>query len=119
MAGHFVLGFNATLSEDPISCSPYQSDACNCVTYARARTGGALPTGCTTCADKQRLVNSKVPKKGCVMFRTGDPTYCHAAFVTGTDNGNTHFDQANWTPCKCSHDYMSSASSAIIGYWCP
>jgi len=101
-----------------ISCSPYDDDACNCVYYARDRQK-SLPSGLTTCDDKKSKVNSHTPAPGCVLFRTGDPTYCHAAYVTKVANGNVYYDQANWTPCKCSSDYLSTSSSAILGYWCP
>jgi hypothetical protein len=101
-----------------ISCSPYDADACNCVYYARDRQKN-LPSGLTTCDDKKSKVNSHTPAPGCVLFRTGDPTYCHAAYVTKVANGNVYYDQANWTPCKCSSDYLSTGSSAILGYWCP
>lgn len=107
-----------TSSETIISCSPYDADACNCVYYARDRQK-SLPTGLTTCDDKKSKVNSHTPAPGCVLFRTGDPTYCHAAYVTKVANGNVYYDQANWTPCKCSSDYLSTSSSAILGYWCP
>lgn len=106
------------LGDTLISCSPYDSDACNCVYYARDRQP-KLPTGLTTCADKKSKVNSHTPAPGCVLFRTGDPTYCHAAYVTKVSNGNVYYDQANWTPCKCSSDYLSTSSTAILGYWCP
>lgn len=105
-------------SETIISCSPYDTDACNCVYYARDRQK-SLPTGLTTCDDKKSKVNSHTPAPGCVLFRTGDPTYCHAAYVTKVSNGNVYYDQSNWTPCKCSSDYLSTSSSAILGYWCP
>lgn len=106
------------LGDTLISCSPYDADACNCVYYARDRQP-KLPTGLTTCADKKSKVNSNTPAAGCVIFRTGDPTYCHAAYVTKVANGNVYYDQANWTPCKCSSDYLSTSSSSILGYWCP
>lgn len=110
------LGYGL-LGDTLISCSPYGADACNCVYYARDRQP-KLPTGLTTCADKKSKVNSNVPAPGCVLFRTGDPTYCHAAYVTKVSNGNVYYDQANWTPCACSSDYLSTSSSAILGYWC-
>lgn len=110
---------NETIVGDSIiSCSPYDADACNCVYYARDRQP-KLPTGLTTCDDKKSKVNSHTPTPGCVLFRTGDPTYCHAAYVTKVSNGNVYYDQANWTPCKCSSDYLSTISNAILGYWCP
>jgi hypothetical protein len=101
-----------------ISCSPYDADACNCVYYARDRQP-KLPSGLSTCADKKSKVNSHTPAPGCVLFRTGDPTYCHAAYVTKVANGLVYYDQANWTPCKCSSDSLSTSSTAILGYWCP
>lgn len=111
---------NQTMSstETIITCSPYESDACNCVYYARDRQN-KLPTGLSTCDDKKSKINSHTPAPGCVMFRTGDPTYCHATYVTKVSGGYVYYDQANWTPCKCSSDYLSSTSSAILGYWCP
>jgi hypothetical protein len=113
-----VAAPQASASESIISCSPYDADACNCVYYARDRQK-SLPTGLTTCADKKSKVNSYTAAPGCVMFRTGDPTYCHATYVTKVANGNVYYDQANWTPCKCSSDYLPASSSAILGYWCP
>lgn len=113
------LEYNTTSStENIISCSPYEQDACNCVYYARDRQK-LLPTGLTTCNDKKSKINSSKPSVGCVMFRTGDPTYCHATYVTKVTSENVYYDQANWTPCKCSSDYLSIQSSAIMGYWCP
>lgn len=110
---------NSTLLTDTvISCSPYEADACNCVYYARDRQP-KLPTGLTTCDDKKSKVNSHTAAAGCVMFRTGDPTYCHATYVTKVSGGTVYYDQANWTPCKCSSDSISASSSAILGYWCP
>jgi hypothetical protein len=53
------------------------------------------------------------------MFRTGDPTYCHATYVTKVQSGVVYFDQANWTPCKCSSDSLRTDSGVIMGYWCP
>jgi hypothetical protein len=105
-------------SETIISCSPYEADACNCVYYARDRQP-KLPTGLTTCSDKKSKVNSQTAASGCVLFRTGDPTYCHAAYVTKVSNGIVYYDQSNWSPCKCSSDSISATSSAILGYWCP
>lgn len=105
-------------TETIISCSPWDADACNCVYYARDRQP-KLPTGLSTCQDKKSKINSQTPSPGCVMFRTGDPTYCHATYVTKVSNGYVYYDQANWTPCKCSSDYVSTSSSVILGYWCP
>lgn len=82
------------LNDTVISCSPYQSDACNCVYYARDRQPG-LPSGLSTCADKKSKVNSHTAKAGCVLFRTGDPTYCHAAYVTSADSSTVHYDQVS------------------------
>lgn len=106
------------LTDSPISCSPYQSDACNCVYYARDRQK-SLPGGLSTCADKKNASNSKTPAAGCVLFRTGDPTYCHAAYITKVTSSTIYYDQANWTPCACSSDSISTSSSAIVGFWCP
>lgn len=109
---------NTTVQDTIISCSPYEEDACNCVYYARDRQP-KLPTGCTTCDDKKHLSNSNKAAPGCVLFRTGDPTYCHAAYVTKVSGGKVYYDQANWTPCQCSSDSLSESSDKIIGYWCP
>ena len=106
------------LQDTVISCSPYDADACNCVYYARDRQP-KLPSGLSTCDDKKSKVNSHTPVAGCVLFRTGDPTYCHAAYVTKVTSSSIYYDQANWTPCKCSSDTLSITSSAILGYWCP
>jgi hypothetical protein len=106
------------LGDTVISCGAYQNDACNCVYYARDRQP-KLPGGLTTCSDKKNTANSDTARAGCVLFRTGDPTYCHAAYVTKVSGGTVYYDQANWTPCKCSSDSISESSSAIIGYWCP
>ncbi len=115
----YSSGMNSTLTSDTvISCSPHDADACNCVYYARDRQP-KLPTGCTTCGDKKNMANTQTAKVGCVLFRTGDPTYCHAAYVTGVSSTTVTYEQANWTPCKCSRDSLSISSSAIIGYWCP
>ena len=114
--------FNSTsengLGDDIIDCSPFEEDACNCVYYARDYQPG-LPTGCTTCDDKKKMSNSNVPKPGCVLFRTGDPTYCHAAYVYSVSSDTIFYRQSNWTPCKCSTDSLPITSSAIVGYWCP
>ncbi len=107
-----------TSTETIISCSPYEADACNCVYYARDLQP-KLPSGLTTCDDKKSKINSNKPQPGCVMFRTGDPTYCHATYVTKVTSSNVYYDQANWTPCKCSSDYLSISSNSILGYWCP
>ena len=80
------------LNDTIISCGAYQADACNCVYYARDRQP-KLPTGCTTCDDKKRISNSNTAKAGCVMFRTGDPTYCHAAYVTKVSGSTIYIDQ--------------------------
>lgn len=112
------LNVSSTQSETIINCSPYEADACNCVYYARDRQP-KLPTGLSTCADKKNKANSQNAAPGCVMFRTGDPTYCHATYVTKVANGLVYYDQSNWSPCKCSSDGISATSSAILGYWCP
>lgn len=109
---------DAIQSDTIINCSPYEADACNCVYYARDRQT-KLPSGLTTCADKKSKINSYTPSPGCVLFRTGDPTYCHAAYVTKVSNGIVYYDQSNWSPCKCSSDSLSTTSTAILGYWCP
>ena len=106
------------LTDTVISCSPYDAEACNCVKYARDRQP-KLVGGLTTCDDKKNAVTTQTASPGCVMFRTGDPTYCHATYVTKVSSGTVYFDQSNWTPCKCSSDSISASSSAIIGYWCP
>ncbi len=108
----------ADSQDSPISCGAYQSDACNCVYYARDRQP-KLVGGLTTCDDKKNASNSGTPAAGCVLFRTGDPKYCHAAYITKVANGNIYYDQANWTPCACSSDSISTSSSAIVGFWCP
>lgn len=117
--------FNSSVKSMPhmvgdtiISCSPYEADACNCVYYARDLQPG-LPTGCTTCDDKKRMANSQTPHPGCVLFRTGDPTYCHAAYVYSVSPDTVFYQQANWTPCQCSTDSLPLSSDAILGYWCP
>ena len=106
------------LGDTIISCSPYDADACNCVYYARDRQP-ILPGGLSTCDDKKHASNSQTAKAGCVLFRTGDPTYCHAAYVTKVTSDTVYYDQANWTPCKCSSDSLPIKSDKIIGYWCP
>eukprot|EP01038_Epipyxis_sp_PR26KG_P006478 gene6478-8910_t len=118
--GHGLVSCHNPGHQDvpPSSTCPYDADECNCVYYARDRQP-KLPSGLSTCADKKSKVNSHTAAPGCVLFRTGDPTYCHAAYVTKVANGNVYYDQANWTPCKCSSDYLSTSSSAILGYWCP
>ena len=106
------------LKDNVISCGNYQSDACNCVYYARDRQP-QLVYGLDTCQDKKNAVNSKTPQPGCVMMRTGDPTYCHVTYVTKVDSSRVYYDQANWTPCKCSSDSLPLDSKDIFGYWCP
>lgn len=106
------------LGDSVISCGAYEADKCNCVYYARDRQP-ALPGGCTTCADKENMANSHTAKAGCVLFRTGDPTYCHAAYVTKVSSGTVHYEQSNWTPCACSSDSLPEDSNKIIGYYCP
>ena len=106
------------LEDTIISCDPYEEDACNCVYYARDRQN-QLPGGLSTCDDKKKASNSNTAKAGCVLFRTGDPTYCHAAYVTKVSSSTVYYDQANWTPCKCSSDSLPISSDKIIGYWCP
>ena len=106
------------LNDTVISCGSYQSDACNCVAYARDRQP-KLPTGLTYCSDKTAHINSHTAAAGCVMFRDGDPTYCHAAYVTSVSGGTVYYDQANWTHCECSKDSLPTGSSHIMGYWCP
>ena len=86
------LAMQPLLNDTIISCGAYQADACNCVYYARDRQP-KLPSGLTTCADKKSKVNSHSPAAGCVLFRTGDPTYCHAAYVTSVSSGTVHYDQ--------------------------
>lgn len=117
--------FNETVKYTPdivgdtiISCSPYEADACNCVYYARDLQPD-LPNGCGTCDDKKHVANSDTAKPGCVLFRTGDPTYCHAAFVYSVSPDTVFYQQSNWTPCKCSTDSLPINSDKIIGYWCP
>ncbi len=106
------------LNDTIISCGSFSSDACNCVAYARDRQPN-LVGGLTTCSDKQGKINSPNPKAGCVMFRDGNPTYCHAAYVTSVSGGYVYYDQANWTSCQCSKDSLPTGSSHIMGYWCP
>jgi hypothetical protein len=97
------------------NCCQYR---CDCVTYARCLANG-LPGGLITCDDKKRAVNSHNPRAGCVMFRTGDPQYCHAAYVTGVSGGVVSINQANWDQCHCSNGSIKADDSAIIGFWCP
>jgi hypothetical protein len=78
-------------------CCPYgayQSDACNRVYYACDRQPKLL-SGLSTCDDKKSKVNSHTAAAGCVLFRTGDPTfYCHAAYVvTKVSGGVVYYDQ--------------------------
>ena len=114
-----AVNSTSTLTSDTvISCSPFEAEAWNCVKYARDRQP-KLPTGLETCADKKNAANSPNPKVGCVLFRTGDPTYCHAAYITAVSSSSITYEQANWTYCKCSRDSLSTSSTAIIGYWCP
>ena len=89
-----VTNNSTILTDTAISCSPFQSDACNCVSYARDRQND-LPGGLVTCDDKKHASNSNTAKAGCVMFRTGDPEYCHATYVTKVSGGNVYYDQAN------------------------
>lgn len=84
----------AILADNIISCGSYQADACNCVHYARDRQP-KLVSGLETCDDKRRLSNSHTAAPGCVIFRTGDPTYCHAAYVTKVSGGTVYYDQSN------------------------
>jgi hypothetical protein len=84
------------LNDTVISCGAYQSDACNCVYYARDRQP-SLPSGLSTCSDKKSKVNSNTAKAGCVLFRTGDPTYCHAAYVTSVSGGVVYYDQVSFS----------------------
>ena len=88
------LGYdsNPTVGDTVISCGAYQDDACNCVYYARDRQP-KLPSGLSTCDDKKNHVNSNTAAAGCVMFRTGDPTYCHAAYVTKVSGSTIYIEQ--------------------------
>lgn len=88
------LAVQPHLNDTIISCGAYQNDACNCVYYARDRQP-ALPGGLTTCSDKKSKANSPSPAAGCVLFRTGDPTYCHAAYITKVSSGTIYYDQVN------------------------
>ena len=98
-----------------------KDDSCpcdNCVKYAECRANIG-PQGWVTCADKRNGGNSKTAHAGCIIFRTGDPTYCHAMYCTGESSSTYSFDQANWTPDQCSSGTISKDSSDIIGIWCP
>jgi hypothetical protein len=106
------LAMQPLLNDTIISCGAYQADACNCVYYARDRQP-KLPSGLTTCSDKKGKVNSHTAAAGCVLFRTGDPTYCHAAYVTGVSGGNVHYDQVRK---NCFFLRVSMLMSMIL-YW--
>ena len=90
----------------------------NCVKYAECRAHIG-PMGWITCEDKIKSSNSKTAKTGCIIFRTGDPQYCHAMYCTGVSGNVYSFDQANWTPGQCSSGTIAADSSDIIGIWCP
>jgi hypothetical protein len=65
-AGAGGVGANYTAGTDvSSSCSPYESDSCNCVYYARDRQP-LLPGGCSSCDDKKHVSNSQKAAPGCV-----------------------------------------------------
>ena len=112
----------------------------NCVKYAECRAGIG-GQGWITCDDKRAASNSDTAHAGCIIFRTGDPQYCHAMYCTGVSldesgakqpllrgpnnsssnlgSSTYNFDEANWTPGQCDSGSISSDDSAIIGIWCP
>lgn len=95
------------LNDTIISCGAYEADACNCVYYARDRQP-KLPTGLTTCDDKKSKVNSHTAAAGCVIFRTGDPTYCHAAYVTKVSSGTVYYDQVRFSLINEQLEYFTN-----------
>eukprot|EP00762_Andalucia_godoyi_P003540 ANDGO_04341.mRNA.1 hypothetical protein len=105
-------------ADDCSGCGGCCADRCNCVAFARCNVP-QLPNGLVTCADKKAAANSRSGHAGCVMFRTGDPTYCHAAVVTGNSGGVLSINQANWSPCQCSTAQIKEDDPAILGFWCP
>jgi hypothetical protein len=51
-------------------------------------------------------LNSHTAAAGCVLFRTGDPTYCHAAYVTKVSGGVVYYDQV-MTNCIVHFNILS------------
>lgn len=110
----YPISYNATkVHSDEGSCP-----CDNCVKYAECRAGlGQM--GWVSCEDKRKASNSPTAHAGCIIFRTGDPKYCHAMYCTGATSSTYSFDQANWNPGKCDSGSISATSPDIIGIYCP
>jgi hypothetical protein len=90
---------------------------CEIEKYAECRANVGAQ-GWVTCDDKRRAGNSATAHPGCIIFRTGDPTYCHAMYCTGASGSSYSFDQANWAPGQCNSGTISTSDPAIIGIHC-
>ena len=109
---------NLTQESHPSSYNGTKACPCdNCVKYAECRANVGAQ-GWVTCDDKRRAGNSATAHPGCIIFRTGDPTYCHAMYCTGASGSSYSFDQANWAPGQCNSGTISTSDPAIIGIHC-
>ena len=119
---------NSTVATQHGNTSEFLGNCCagnegNCVSYARCLTHNKLPHVFSTCAAKR--ANSNTPtdqgREGCVLFRTGNPTYCHAEYISGAIGSTYHLMQSDW-PDKnagCTTTTLPKGDSVIIGVWCP
>ena len=121
---------NLTVATQHGNTSALLGDACctsankaNCVSYARCLTHNKLPHLFSTCAAKK--ANSNTPpdrgREGCVLFRTGNPKYCHAEYIQGAIGSTYHLMQADWPDASagCTTTTLPKKDSVIIGVWCP
>lgn len=118
------------LVDDSLDGCGSQCTPGNCVLYARCRTahdgsGGSLPYGLTTWAEKRARINSAAGHHGCVAMIPTGSQYGHAAYVEDTSTGGDgvrqyRLSEASWTyGNSCDNRSGTKAGLNIAGFWCP
>merc|ERR1712048_43299 len=114
----YSSSYNATKAHSNAESCPCD----NCVHFVECRAN--LPhMGWISCADKRNANNSATAHPGCIIFRTGNPKYCHAMYCTGATSSTYSFDQANWVVKngvgQCNSGTIGTSDPNIIGIYCP
>lgn len=91
-------------------------DPCNCVSFARWKTG--VNTGSIGVA-RNHPVNSQIPKVGAIVVMGGKYPAGHLAVVTDVADETISIIEANATPCQVGSRTLKKTNEIIIGYYIP
>lgn len=89
---------------------------CNCVSFARWKTG--VNTGSIGVA-RNHPINSQIPKVGAIVVMDSKYPSGHLAVITEVADETISIIEANATPCQVTSRTIDKNNRLIMGYYIP